>query len=188
VVRRTFRADGDAVVLLGRTRDELGGSAYLKVIHGLIRGLPPALDLEREAALQRVLVGGASAGVIRSAHDCAEGGLAVTLAECCFDSGLGAEVDVSGVDAHTPAFGPTITLFGESASRVIVSAGPDRVAELLTLAAREGVEAAVVGRVGGRRIAVSVDGRPVLDEPLADMERVWSTAIDAYFERIEARA
>ena len=88
VVRRAFRAAGDAVILLGEGRDEFGGSEYLKVIHGLIRGVPPSLDLAREAALQRVLVEGAAAGLIRSAHDCAEGGLAVTLAECCFDSSL----------------------------------------------------------------------------------------------------
>jgi phosphoribosylformylglycinamidine synthase len=83
VVRRAFRSKGDLVMLLGETRDELGGSEYLKVVHGMIRGVPPELDLSREAALQQVLVEGASAGVIRSAHDCAEGGFAITLAECC---------------------------------------------------------------------------------------------------------
>src|SRR6185503_7261332 len=67
VVRRAFRSEGDAIVLLGESRDELGGSEYLKVMHGLIRGLPPALDLAREAALQRLLVKGAAAGLIRSA-------------------------------------------------------------------------------------------------------------------------
>ena len=91
-------------MLLGDSRDELGGSEYLKVVHGLVRGVPPALDLAREAALQRVLVEGAATGLIRSAHDCAEGGLAVTLAECCFDTGLGAVVDVAAVEAPWPAF------------------------------------------------------------------------------------
>src|SRR5207302_4684322 len=79
VVRRAFRADGDVVVLLGETRDELGGSEYLKMIHGIIAGVPPALDLEREAALHRVLIEGAASGVIRSAQDASEGGLAVTV-------------------------------------------------------------------------------------------------------------
>jgi phosphoribosylformylglycinamidine synthase len=85
------------VILLGEGRDELGGSEYLKTMHGLIRGEAPSLDLAREAALQRVLVEGAGDGIIRSAHDCAEGGLVVTIAECCFDSSLGVEVDVKGV-------------------------------------------------------------------------------------------
>ena len=97
VVRRAFRSAGDVVVLLGESRDELGGSEYLKTMHDLIRGVPPSLDLSREAALQKVLVEGAAAGIIRSAHDCAEGGLAVTIAECCFDSSLGVDVDVKGV-------------------------------------------------------------------------------------------
>src|SRR4029453_4459633 len=88
VVGRAFRSAGDVVILLGESRAELGGSEYLKIIHGLIRGLPPALDLSREAALQRLLVDGSARGVIRSAHDCSEGGLAVTIAECSFDSSL----------------------------------------------------------------------------------------------------
>ena len=127
VVRRAFRAAGDVVVLLGESRDELGGSEYLKVMHGLIRGVPPALDLAREAALQRVLVEGAAAGIIRSAHDCAEGGLAVTLAECCFDTALGVDVDVPAVVAGAAAWRDVATLFGESASRVVVSVSPEQV-------------------------------------------------------------
>src|SRR6266513_3155861 len=89
VVTRAFRTDGDVVVLLGESFDELGGSEYLNVIHGLIRGVPPALDLKREAALHRVLIEGAGNGLIRSAQDCSEGGLAITLAECCIGTGLG---------------------------------------------------------------------------------------------------
>src|SRR6266850_4150149 len=81
VVKRAFRTDGDSVMLLGESFDELGGSEYLKLIHGLIRGVPPALDLKREAALHRVLIEGAGSGLIRSAQDCSEGGLAVALAE-----------------------------------------------------------------------------------------------------------
>ena len=99
-----FRADGDVVILLGESHGELGGSEYLKTVHGLVRGMPPALDLAREAALQRVLVDVAQAGLVASAHDCAEGGLAVTLAECCFDAGLGVEVNVPAVAASAAGF------------------------------------------------------------------------------------
>jgi phosphoribosylformylglycinamidine synthase len=181
VVRRAFQSDGDVVVLLGESRAELGGSEYLKVMHGLIRGIPPALDLAREAALQRLLVEGASKALIRSAHDCAEGGLAVTLAECCFDTTFGADTDVAAVAAEG-AFGDIATLFGESASRVIVSVAPNRTAELVALASAAGVPATPVGRVGGDRIRISVAGRQVIDEPLHEAERIWSTAIDRYFE------
>ena len=182
VVRRAFQRAGDVIVLLGESRDELGGSEYLKVMHGLVRGVPPALDLEREAALHRVLVNGAADGVIRSAHDCAEGGLAVTVAESSFDTGLGAQVDVKAVADGAALFGDIATLFAESASRVVVSAAPDRVDELVALAAREGVPANVIGHVGGDRIQISIEGRRAIDEPLAAAEHVWGTAIGRYFE------
>jgi phosphoribosylformylglycinamidine synthase subunit PurL len=126
--------------------------------------------------------------MIRSAHDCAEGGFAVALAECCFDSGLGVMVDVAAVDSPIPGFGDIATLFGESASRVVVSAAADRAADLLALAAAARVPAAQVGAVGGDRIQLSVAGRPVLDEPLADAERIWSSAIETYFQRPRAIA
>ena len=181
VVRRTFCSEGDAIVLLGKTRGELGGSEYLKVMHGLVRGVPPMLDLEREAALQRLLVRGASDGLIRSAHDCAEGGLAVTLAECCFDTGLGADADLPAVDAAVSGFGEVAALFGESASCVVVSVDASRTVELQTLAEKAGVPATIIGRVGGHRIRVTVAGRGVIDESLAEAERCWSDAIGNYF-------
>ena len=182
VVRRAFQSAGDVIVLLGEGGEELGGSEYLKIMHGLVRGLPPVLDLEREAALQRVLVAGASSRLIRSAHDCAEGGLAVTVAESAFDTGLGADVDVAAVAPSTPGFGDIATLFGESASKVVVSVSPGLVDELLSLAEGENVPAAVIGRVGGDRICISIEGRVVVDEPLGEAEQIWATAIGRYFE------
>jgi phosphoribosylformylglycinamidine synthase II len=188
VIRRTFRSDGDAVMLLGDSEEELGGSEYLKVVHGLIKGVPPRLDLAREASLQRVLVKGVATGLIRSAHDCAEGGLAVTLAECCFDTGLGAVVDVAAVEGAVAAFTDVATLFGESASRVVVSVDNARTAELEALATEGDVPVAVIGRVGGSRIRVAIAGREVIDEPLADAERVWAGSIGQYFESRRAIA
>jgi phosphoribosylformylglycinamidine synthase len=187
IARRTFQAPDDAVVLLGESRAELGGSEYLKVLHGLVRGVPPALDLAREAALQRLLVEGIAAGVIRSAHDCAEGGLGIALAECCFDTGFGASVDVSSVETEA-AFADIATLFSESASRVIVSVAPSAVSDLLARARAMNVPAARVGSVGGSRIRVSVDGRPVLDESLAESEGLWSSSLERHFERARAIA
>src|SRR5688500_12931547 len=113
VVRRLFQQEGDVVVLLGDSRPELGGSEYLKTVHGLVRGVPPTLDLAREAALQRVLVAGAAQRLFKSAHDCAEGGVAVTVAECCFSGTPGVEVDLTPVAAEA-GFGDVATLFGES--------------------------------------------------------------------------
>jgi phosphoribosylformylglycinamidine synthase len=182
IARRAFRARGDAVILLGEGRDELGGSEYLKVMHGQIRGVPPALDLKREAALQRLLVDGIARGLIRSAHDCAEGGLAVTLAECCFDTELGIDADVRAVQTTAAAFADVAALFSESASRVVVSVEPARTAELVDLAATAGVPATLLGHAGGDRIRISIDGRTAIDEPLREAERIWAGAIDRYFE------
>jgi phosphoribosylformylglycinamidine synthase len=196
VASRAFRAGGDAVVLLGDSRDELGGSEYVKVVHGLIQGTPPTLDLEREAALHRVLHEGIVTGLIRSAHDCAEGGIAVTLAESCFDVGIGVEVDLPHAQAsqaleadsvrpmpeRTAGWGDVHALFGESASRVVVSVAAGRVEALLALAAQAGVPAARIGTTGGDRVRISVAGRPAIDETVADAERIWSTAIDTYLE------
>jgi phosphoribosylformylglycinamidine synthase subunit PurL len=187
VVSRAFRSAGDVVILLGDSRNELGGSEYLKTVHGLTRGEAPALDLEREAALQRVLIDGAAAGLMRSAHDCAEGGLAVTIAESCFDSSHGIDVDVKGVGAPA-AWRNVATLFGESASRAVVSVSPEHVDRLLAMAGASNVPAVRIGVVGGDRIRVSVDGARVLDEPLAAAESIWSTAIENYFERRRAVA
>jgi phosphoribosylformylglycinamidine synthase len=188
VVRRAFQAAGDVVIMLGDTREELGGSEYLKVMHGVIRGVPPALDLAREAALHRVLIEGASSGVIRSAQDCSEGGFAVTLAECCIGTGLGADVDIQAVESCTAGFDDIAALFSESASRVVVSVAASHEADVLALAAREGVPARRIGLVGGTRIRVSIDGRRVLDGLLGDAEHPWETAIERYFEPARAIA
>jgi phosphoribosylformylglycinamidine synthase len=187
VVRRVFRQAGDLIVLLGDSHAELGGSEFLKVMHGLIRGVPPQLDLKREAALQRLLVDGAATGLIQSAHDCAEGGVAVTVAESSFDTGLGAQVNLDPV-SDASSFQDIATLFGESASRVIVSVQAGQLNELLARAKKAGVPAAHVGTVGGDRIRISIAGRAVIDESLADAEHIWSTTIASRFEKQRAIA
>ncbi len=188
VVTRAFKAAGDVVVLLGGSADELGGSEYLKVMHGLIRGVPPALDLERERRLQQLLVEAASSGLAASAHDCAEGGLAIALAECSFDTGLGVEANLAGVQSASAAMSDVATLFGESASRVIMSTAPAKAHELLARASAAGVPAAVVGRVGGSHIRIAIDGRAVIDEALEACEQIWSTSIERSLARKKAIA
>ncbi len=188
VVGRVFRSAGDVVVLFGEGRDELGGSEYLKVVHGLLRGMPPRLDLDREASLQRLLVTGVAQGVIRSAHDCADGGLAVTLAECCFDSGHGVQADLPVVRDGDDVHGDVAALFAESASRVVVSVDPGKLSALMALAHAAGVPAGAIGVVGGDRLRMSVSGRAVIDEPVAAAEHVWATALGTQFERRRAVA
>ena len=183
VLGRVFKNPGSVVVLLGEGGAALGGSEYLKVVHGLVRGRPPSLDLGRERALQRLLIEAATEGLLESAHDCAEGGLAVTLAECCFDSdGIGVAVDVPAqtIDGR-PDLSLVATLFGESASRVIVSVAEQQADTVMTRAARAGVPATILGRTGGARVHVSVDGTAVIDMPVAVAEQIWTTGLSRYF-------
>ena len=158
---------------------------YLKVMHGQVRGVPPALDLAAERALQELIVGLAEARLVRSAHDCSDGGIAVTLAECCFDTGgLGAEVSLEGVAVTgRAACNQAATLFGESASRIVVSVAQASVEAVLARAAAAGVPAQVIGRTGGRQLRLKVDGVALVDVPVADAERLWASAIATYFAR-----
>ncbi len=185
VVTRTFKRAGTTVVLLGTSRGEIGGSEYLKTQHGLIRGVVPALDLDAERRLQSLLVDLASEGRLLSAHDCAEGGLAVTVAECSFDTnGIGVEIDLSPAGGELPApWMVDATLFGESASRVVVTTASAELDELLAAAQAAGVPATVIGTTGGGRIVVRIDGKTVVDVPVADAERAWTTALERYFAR-----
>jgi phosphoribosylformylglycinamidine synthase subunit PurL len=180
VLTRTFQGAGDAVILLGEDRGELGGSEYLKVVHGLVRGDAPALDLAREAALLKVVTGAAAEGLLRSAHDCSDGGIAVTLAECCFDTGgTGVTVELHGPDG-------AVELFSESASRIVVSVKASNEAGVLARAAAAGVPARRIGTTGGSRLEISVHGRKTIDVAVAAAEQVWSTALEQYFKRAVA--
>jgi phosphoribosylformylglycinamidine synthase len=185
VLDRRFRESGDVIVLLGDGRDELGGSEYLKVVHGLVRGAPPSLDLGRERALQQLLVALASDGLVRSAHDCSDGGLAVTVAECAFGTnGIGAEISLEGAAVSGDArVNDAAALFGESASRVVVSARPDGVTEALQRAASMGVPARVIGETGGNRLRMAVAGNIVVDVAVDEAERAWAGAIELRFAR-----
>jgi phosphoribosylformylglycinamidine synthase II len=180
VVGRRFCGSGDVIVLLGEGRGELGGSEYLKVMHHLVCGVPPALDLDEERALQTLVVELVNDRLIRSAHDCSDGGFAVTVAECCFDSGgVGAQVSVGGVQVSSASgVNDAAALFGESASRVVLSATPDNVSSILEHAAAAGVAARVVGQTGGNRLRVAVDGRVTIDLAVDEAERAWSSTIE----------
>jgi phosphoribosylformylglycinamidine synthase len=185
VLGRSFCAAGDAIILLGEGGGELGGSEYLQTLLGLTRGTPPALDLQAEAALQALLVRLAEARLIRSAHDCSDGGLAVALAECSFDTGgLGADVKIEGVSVSSQEeLNLVAALFGESASRVIVSAERGRVEDVLAQARATGVPANVVGQTGGRMLTIRVGAVLALDVPIERAEVEWATAIGRRFER-----
>jgi phosphoribosylformylglycinamidine synthase subunit PurL len=182
-VTRAFTTAGAAVVLLGDNLGELGGSEYLARVMGLVQGAPPVLDLGREKALQALIVSLVRAGLVQSAHDCSDGGLAVTLAECTFDTdGIGVESNLAGVGGALGPYQVAATLFGESASRIVVSVVDGSVAEVLSQAARAAVPAQVIGRTGGPEIRIDVAGVPAVRMAVADAEAVWANAIGRHYQ------
>jgi phosphoribosylformylglycinamidine synthase II len=165
-----FKSEGDLVVLLGRTREELGGSEYLALNHGLVRGAPPWIDLAVEKQVQAVCATAIAEGLVRSAHDVGEGGLAVALAECCISgprTGLGAVIELEG------AIRLDAMLFGESQSRIVLSVRRRHLGRLRELAAQHDVPITTLGEVRGQRLIVN----PVIDVEVSDLRRAWSTAL-----------
>jgi phosphoribosylformylglycinamidine synthase len=141
-----LRTDGAPIVLLGRTAAEFGGSAWAQVTHGHCGGQPPEVDLDAERALAAVLTAAAADGLLEAAHDLSEGGLAIALAECCLDQGLGCQVVLQG-DLFTQ-------LFSESAARAVVAVRPGSERALAALAAGHGVPVGELGVAGGDSLVV----------------------------------
>lgn len=175
-----FKAEGDLLALLGELAADpadLGGSEYLKVIHGLVAGRPPRLDLERERRVQRACLEAIREGLVSSAHDCADGGLAVALAECCFagEQGVkGAVVDLSaGGRVRRDAL-----LFGETQSRILLSLPAKNLDRLEQIAAAHGAPLTMIGRVGGERLSVSCGGEPLIDLAIPPLEVEWREVIE----------
>ena len=164
-----FAADGARVVLLGRTREEFGGSAWAHVVHKQLGGHPPAPDLDSERKLAALIGSAASAGLLASAHDLADGGLAIALAESCLRGGRGCRIGLSG-DAFTE-------LFSESAARAVISVRPGREEEFAALCAANEVPATVLGVTGGD--ALVIDGS--FEVPLDELARVWTGTLPALF-------
>ena len=158
-----LQGEGDLVFVLGETREELGGSEYLAVVHEREGGPPPALDLAVERRLHALLHAAAQARLLRSAHDAAEGGLAVALAECALFGGVGLEVRLDEAGLRRDAL-----LFGETASRAVVSCRPEQRERLAALAREHGVPARELGTSGGVRIRIE----PGIDIALSDAQDV----------------
>ncbi|MBI2370731.1 MAG: phosphoribosylformylglycinamidine synthase subunit PurL [Deltaproteobacteria bacterium] len=165
---RGFCQEGDPVLLLGETREELGGSEYLKAVHGLEAGGPPRLAWDLERAVQQTCREALARGLVRPAHDCAEGGLGVALAECTFGSGLGARVRL------TEGIRPDALLFGESASRIVLSVPEAHAGEVEALARVQGAPCQAIGRVGGDRLVIE----GLVDVPVSACREAWARGLE----------
>jgi phosphoribosylformylglycinamidine synthase len=167
-----FKQVGDIVVLLGETRNALGGTEYLKVQHGLEVGLPPTIDLAKEKDLHETLIASIEAGVISAAHDLSEGGLLIGLAEMAVAGGLGARVDLQRQGLRTDAL-----LFAESQSRALVTVAKDKVAQLEKIAAKYAVPYTLLGEVIETGFVVAIDGSEVLNTSVAQVTEIYEQAI-----------
>src|SRR6201993_3560869 len=177
-----FRASGRTIVLLRGTdpgditdvESEFGSSEYAKEVLGAVWGYPPELDLEREAALQKGLVEMIQAGLVESAHDCSSGGLAVALAEPAFVNEIGLRVDVAshGLPAE-------FALFGEDASRVVMSCDPAQMAGIKQVAAKNRLAVDVLGETVPDQIEMKLDGRVVVSASVTELREVYESGLES---------
>ena len=174
ITTQFFKAAGDAIILVGEPGDELGASHYLLAVHGVKAGLPPRLDYDKELAVQDSVRSLIRSGLVKSAHDCAEGGIAVALAESCMsgETMLGAAIKIPG-DAKRA----DVALFNESQSRILISVDSAKAAEVRAFLGKKGVPAHTIGTVtADKKLEIKAAGI-VFSWPLAGLHESWSVAI-----------
>jgi phosphoribosylformylglycinamidine synthase len=178
ITPQAFQSEGDDIVLLGKNTDEIGGSEYLYVTADLVAGAPPAVHLEGERALQQAVLKMIREGLLSSAHDCSEGGLACALAE----ASLGDGEDPLGVTVKLDDdLRPVPCLFGEAQGRIVVSCPPDKTSEVLRAAGQHEVPAAKIGTVGGPKDEFHIVVRG------ASVSTSLAAMATAYFDAIASR-
>jgi phosphoribosylformylglycinamidine (FGAM) synthase-like enzyme len=181
IVQPGFKNEGDFIALLGRTHDDLSISEYASVIGGqtldqmIAQGRVPELNLETEKAVQTACLRAAEAGLLNSAHDCADGGIAIALAESCFTylnrPALGADIDLTG------EYSIAARLFGESPSRIIISFDEAALGDIEETVARAGCAMTILGRVNSDRLRIQSDGADVIDLTVSEMETAWRSSL-----------
>lgn len=176
VTRSTISGTGQSVVLLGGFSDELGGSYFLQTQHGLKEGKVPVVDLEAEAKLQGLLIGGIELGLISSAHDLAEGGLLVAMLEMLFGNlNLGVEIKVDALDFNARL---DALLFGESQGRALIGVSPENLSSLLDLANQWGISAHFLGQTTENEVfSLKVDDKEILNSDVSKLRKIWEDAI-----------
>ena len=183
VVTQGFKREGDLIALVGETADDLGASEYESTVlgHGVEEMIDagarvPVLDLARERAVQQAVLLAAEEGLLHSAHDCSDGGLAVALAECCFSTlgrkAVGASIDLSG-----GGLSPEALLFGETPSRVLVSFDESQRTRMERIAAQAGAPFRVIGRAGGSRLRINAGGSERVSQELSELEALWRNSL-----------
>ncbi|UVI30916.1 phosphoribosylformylglycinamidine synthase subunit PurL [Paenibacillus spongiae] len=171
ITTQGFKSEGDVIILLGETKNELGGSELQYVLQGKSEGRPPQIELAAEKKLLDGVLEAIRQGLVASAHDLSEGGLAVALAESCISGKQGADVNV------TTSLRADAALFSESQSRILLSAKPEQAAKLTALLTEKGVPNAEIGVVRGSALTLNINGKPGIAAPVEQLEKVWKDAI-----------
>jgi phosphoribosylformylglycinamidine synthase subunit PurL len=184
VIQPGFKNPGDFVAMLGVTQEDLSNSQYASLIaQQNSDGRVPGLDLETELAVQAACLRAADAGLLRSAHDCSDGGLAVALAECCFSSlnreAMGADIDITG------EYDLATRLFSETPSRIIVSFDQASLGDIEEIMAAASCPMTLLGNVGSDRLRIESDGDEVIQVDVAEMEAAWRSSLK---DRLQAEA
>jgi len=174
-VTQWFKNEGDIIVLLGETFDETGGSEYQKIMYGKVFGKPPRMDLTAESNLISTLIESADSCIINSAHDIAEGGLAVSLAECCFSPERKFGCVVNLENANDSKLKDEILLFSESQSRCIISLNKINIQKLKDIASKNNISVKLIGVVGGNKMII--EGMFSLD--LNHVYEIWNSSFEA---------
>ncbi|HEV8701521.1 MAG TPA: phosphoribosylformylglycinamidine synthase subunit PurL [Candidatus Polarisedimenticolia bacterium] len=178
-ITQWFKKEGDLVLLLGGAEGTLGGSEYLALLHGIEAGRPHPVDLGKERALHDLVRTARDAGLVASAHDCSEGGLAVALLESCItgpNGAVGATISLEGKGRLDEI------LFGEAPTRIVVTTPPDCRARLEHAAAAAGVPVQSIGRVGGQRLTIAASGSPVVDLETVPARAAWREALAIHLQ------
>jgi phosphoribosylformylglycinamidine synthase II len=180
-MRPAFREPGRAIVLLSGAESgdmtdaesEFGSSEYAREILGAVWGYPPQLGLEEEAALQKALIEMIQGGLADSAHDCSEGGVAVALAESAFPRGVGLKVNLAGQELP-----PEFVLFGEDASRVVMSCDRGNLLGIQQIAVKYGLRADIIGETAEEQVEIRIDGQVVVSASVADLREEYEGALE----------
>jgi phosphoribosylformylglycinamidine synthase len=178
VTRRTrtgFVAEGETVLLLGETREELSGSEWAHVVHGHLGGLPPAVDLAAEQALALLMVDAARDGAVTSAHDVSDGGLAQALVESCLRNGVGARVWLAD------ELEPFVALYSESAARAVVAVPRSEEVRFTDMCSARGFPHLRIGVTDGVGEDALLDVQDQFSVPLAELRSAWSGTLPAAF-------
>jgi phosphoribosylformylglycinamidine synthase len=180
-MRSDFREPGRAILLLSGAEpgdmtdaeSEFGSSEYAKEILGAVWGYPPQLELEKEAALQKGLIEMIHAGLVDSAHDCSEGGVAVAFAKSAFPKGVGLKVDLA-----TQGLPAEFVLFGEDASRVMISCDRRNLLGIQQIAVKYGLSADIMGETTGQQVEIRIDSQVVVSATVADLRESYESALE----------